>query len=85
MLRILEILWALARLPSYVSLYINWNLSLTAPAHARGAVLTYGIDQPLNSMHDFWVNGTSSLTSALLGSIQMRGRETLLLSNFSMV
>jgi len=38
---------------------MTWNPLLTAPAHPRGAPLTYGIDQPLNVSHDFWVNGTS--------------------------
>jgi len=40
-LRILEILWALACLPSYVSLYITWDPSLTALAHPRGTPLMY--------------------------------------------
>jgi len=43
-LRILEITWALVCLPSYASLYVNWNPSLTAPAHPRGTPLTYGTD-----------------------------------------
>jgi len=58
-LHILEVLWALSFLLSYVSLYIIWNLSLSlaygtcTPAQCSTHILK---DQPVNSNHDFWVH-----------------------------
>ena len=58
-LNILEVLLALAFLPSYVSLYISLNPSISS-AYCVVPFAQYSAhilkDQPINSNHDFWIN-----------------------------
>src|SRR5258706_831178 len=58
-LHVLDFLWGLSFLPSYVSRYIIRNSSLSlaygscTPAQCSTRILK---DQQVNSNHDFWVN-----------------------------
>ena len=53
---IFDVIWMLASLPSYVSLYILWTLLLSLAYFTRSAPPTYCQDQPVNSNYDFWVS-----------------------------
>ena len=66
-LRILETLWALARLPSYVSLCVNQNPSLISPSRPRGTPLAYGIDRPSMAAMTSGSIGTSSNNTSPFG------------------
>ena len=82
-LRILEILWALVRLPSYVPLYITWNPSRSGPAHPRSTPLAYGIDQPSMSAMTPGSIGTSSINIRPVGEhSEERTSEITIVQNF---
>jgi len=79
----LEILWVLVRLPSYVSIYNTWNPSLTAPAHPRGTLLTYGIDQPSMAAMTSGAIGTPSINiSPIEEHLEERTSDLTVVQNF---